>query len=97
MVKDMFGYEHPPSSCCGAPILSSSGPGYEHLICDNCNRIIKDLTKPKATIRFASNIAPGVDIISPPIEVTNVELILGDENEEDDVSRRVSATHSDHD
>ena len=77
MVKDMFGYEHPPSSCCGAPILSSSGPGFEHLICDNCKRVIKDLTK-RATMTIETNIAPGIDVISPPIEVTNVEIILGD-------------------
>lgn len=78
MVKDMFGYEHPPSSCCGAPILSSSGPGFEHLICDGCKRIIKDLT-PKEELRkplSKKEKARLATIVPPSIDLTNQELEL---------------------
>ena len=76
MVKDMFGHEHPPSSCCGAPILRSSGPGFEHLICDSCKRVIKDLTKKKEPERELTEAERGrlAAIVQPPIELTNKEL-----------------------
>lgn len=42
---------------------------------------IMTLSMGNATLRFETNIAPGVDVISPPIEVTNVELTLGEDDE----------------
>ena len=42
MVKDMFGYEHPPSSCHGAAIISSSGPGYDYQVCSECGEPVRE-------------------------------------------------------
>ena len=78
MPKDVFGYDHPPSSCCGAPILSSSGPGFEHLICDGCKRIIKDLTpkdEPRPELSDAERTRLAA-IVPPAEELTNGELKL---------------------
>ena len=82
MVKDMFGYDHLPSSCCGAPILRSSGPGFKHLICDGCKRIIKDLTpkdEPRKPLSKKERIRLS-KIKLPPEHLTNVEIELGGHN-----------------
>lgn len=45
MVKDMFGYEHPPSSCCGAAIISSMFMNISIPVCDNCGEPVRHKDK----------------------------------------------------